>query len=271
MWDCHIHPSYSTDAKESVNDFAEAAIKAGLSGICFTTHIDLNPSRSVIDYWMNVDGVVVMLSPFSVRRYLDDIEKAKRKFDRLLEIEAGFEFSYGVSYQNIIADFIKEYPVKWTIGSIHTLEDVGFTSRAESFSLLYRYKPYPFLEKYLNKLVDLSRSSLFSTIGHIDGYRKYSRLWWDKNELENAENELYPEYLKRIAQTGMPIEINTASMRRGFTEPYPNDSILMMIKDAKIPVNSVNSDAHRPEQTGFMVKEIRESIVQKGFEIVNPF
>ena len=41
--DYHVHPDFSFDAKGTIDEFCETAIKKGLTEICFTTHYDTDP------------------------------------------------------------------------------------------------------------------------------------------------------------------------------------------------------------------------------------
>ena len=42
LWDTHMHCHYSGDSEAAPRDMIESAIKKGLSGICFTDHLDLD-------------------------------------------------------------------------------------------------------------------------------------------------------------------------------------------------------------------------------------
>ena len=40
LWDCHMHSSFSADSDTSMEDMIREAICRGLTGICFTEHLD---------------------------------------------------------------------------------------------------------------------------------------------------------------------------------------------------------------------------------------
>ncbi len=57
----------------------------------------------------------------------------------------------------------------------------------------------------------------------------------------------------------MAIEINTSGYRKELDEPYPALNFLPLIEEIGLPV-TFGSDAHTPEQVGFMSDEIRKRL-----------
>ena len=40
LWDCHMHSSFSVDSSTPMEDMVLKSIQQGLTGICFTEHLD---------------------------------------------------------------------------------------------------------------------------------------------------------------------------------------------------------------------------------------
>ena len=40
LWDCHMHSSFSADSETPMEDMIQTAVDKGLTGICFTEHLD---------------------------------------------------------------------------------------------------------------------------------------------------------------------------------------------------------------------------------------
>ena len=40
LWDCHTHTSFSADSDTPMEEMVKKALQLGLSGICFTEHMD---------------------------------------------------------------------------------------------------------------------------------------------------------------------------------------------------------------------------------------
>ncbi|MFP4460419.1 MAG: histidinol-phosphatase [Candidatus Zixiibacteriota bacterium] len=267
MQDFHIHPAYSIDARGNAEDFVKAAIEKKIKRICFTTHIDLNPARAVIDLWAAPDGYPVPLSKEIMQRYASEIGTLKKKYAHEIEILKGYEFSYAPDYEDLIESFINKFPADFMIGSIHCIDDVGFTAGFEASSVLRLYEPLEFMEIYSTRIISLARSGLFDTIGHIDGYKKYAKRNWNMEELREAEETVYPGLFDRLSEIGAGIEINTSAMRKGFDEFYPSSKILKLAKDKGVMINSIGSDAHRANQVGFKFKDAMELLDELGIEL----
>ena len=40
LWDCHMHSSFSADSDTPMEEMIQTAADQGLTGICFTEHLD---------------------------------------------------------------------------------------------------------------------------------------------------------------------------------------------------------------------------------------
>ncbi len=255
LFDRHIHPNLSQDAQGSIDEYARAAIEKGLSGICFTTHIDLNPHRKVIDRWVRINGVLRAYRAEYFEAYISEIKRTAERYKDYLVIETGFEFSYWPFFENLIENFIDRYRPDFTIGSLHAMDDVGFTAGSESYYPLRFFSPEEFLKRYADGIAGMTKFGRFDSIGHIDGYKKYAKRHWDVQQMQEAEKKIYPELFSTLAQNGQGIEINTSAVRKGFCDFYPRRELLQIAADFGVKISSIGSDAHRPNDVGFMLSE----------------
>jgi histidinol-phosphatase (PHP family) len=60
--------------------------------------------------------------------------------------------------------------------------------------------------------------------------------------------------LKAAAQSGCALELNTAGLRKECREIYPNQGIVRLARDARVPI-TFGSDAHAPEEVGMHFAE----------------
>ncbi len=42
LWDTHMHTYFSSDSEAGIQEMIEAAITAGIDGVCFTDHMDVD-------------------------------------------------------------------------------------------------------------------------------------------------------------------------------------------------------------------------------------
>ncbi len=83
--DLHIHSDNSCDSKSTIDQMCEGAIIKGLSAVCFTEHIDMNPKDEGYCY-------------FQYEKYAGGVERARDKYGGQLEILKGVEFSEPHAY-----------------------------------------------------------------------------------------------------------------------------------------------------------------------------
>ncbi|MCK5833398.1 histidinol-phosphatase HisJ family protein [bacterium] len=268
MIDFHIHPDFSIDSKASVEAIVHKATVLGLSEICFTTHIDLNPKRIGLDRFMRVNGNLEFLKNRIVMDYIDTIRFISQK---LLspQILLGFEFSYSEHFASLVKEFIEKYKPDFHLGAVHCLDNIGITSRREACGYYRSVSVERAIADYISAMDDLIDSGLFPTIAHFDGIKKYGRAFYG-DELEELFAVEAALLFEKMADLHIGIEINTSAMRRGFSEPYPSRRLLKIARDKGVQINSVGSDAHRPKEVGFELATAYSLIEELGLSVGKP-
>ena len=244
--DCHIHPDFSIDARGSVEAFVRRAIELGLSRICFTTHIDLDPNRLSADTYIRVGGKLRIASLEFAQIYRETVYEARRKFGDRIEIVYGFEFSYEPHFEDRVREFIRGAKPEFAIGSVHSVDGFEITSRRSVPAAARVFELRSFLRRYYEKILSLARSGLFDVVGHIDGYKKYLSRWWGLYAMERAEIEILEEIAPKLADAGAKFEINSSAYKRGLCAPYPSATVSRILVSRGVEIGSVGSDAHSP-------------------------
>lgn len=251
--DCHVHTGYSTDAVGTVEEYVQSAIAKGLRRICFVTHVDLPKPRQAVDWFWKYNGRFYIPDDTLIKRYIADVQNAKRKFENEIEILSGFEFSYEPHAEENIREFIKTYKPEFTIGSIHAVDSLEITS-SKQFMIVPRVMEIEdFLSRYYSIAILLARSRLFNVIGHIDGYTKYLSKIWGYEHLVKKSVPYVEWAMPNIAETGTAIEINTAGWRKGFPDPYVFVKTIKTARKHNVSTAYIGSDAHKPSNVGFAI------------------
>jgi len=269
MIDFHIHPDFSYDSRASTEDIVEAALDKGIEAICFTTHIDLNPKRRAIDPFIRVDGKLVPLGNDSVEAFISRIHRAADENADRLAIFVGFEFSYGRHFEDEIARFIEKFRPDFYLGAIHCLENIGISGRHEAPGYFRSVGIEKAVDDYFSAMNDLVKSRLFTTVAHIDGLKKYGHRFYG-DELYRLMELRFGAIFDLMSDSGVGIEVNTSSLRSGFTEMFPSKRLLEMARDAGVTVNSVGSDAHFATDVGFGIESAYRLIERVGIGIAGP-
>ncbi|MGB9742811.1 MAG: histidinol-phosphatase HisJ family protein [candidate division WOR-3 bacterium] len=250
MFDYHIHPDFSSDARGSVVDYCEQARAMGLKEICFTTHYEPDPVRSSIER-VRIRGSLVGMDSDWIYYYLEAIEYCRRKFPEVL-ILAGVEIGYEMGLEGKIADFLAQHRFDYVLGAIHCLDHIAITSGGELDDFRKRLKPRGASEiagRYFDYVRAAAGSRLFDCLAHLDIWRKYiiPELGAD---FERAIKPLVVPMVQVVARSGVGLEINTSALRRGESEPYPGSEIIAQAVAGGIKTFTIGSDAHQVEDLG---------------------
>lgn len=255
FFDCHVHPDYSLDASGSIEGYCEKALQIGLKGICFTTHYDIDPKRKDIDAFMRVKGKIVPLSENTVKTYLDDIERAKRKYEPLgLKIKAGLEIDYAPEIEDKLKEDLPKFKLDYILGAVHCLEHIAITSSEEAYQYFEKRSAEKLCEDYYTTLISGIKSGLFHCIAHLDGFKKYALDYYGEELLGEESKWINPLIQElRVKKTG--IELNTGWFKKGKRGFFPDEEILKRAKEVGVKIVALGSDAHNIEGLGLGLKE----------------
>ena len=248
LFDCHVHPDYSLDASSSIEDYCEKALQIGLSGICFTTHYDIDPERKDIDAFMRIKGKIMPLSDKTVKTYLDNIKSAKQKYEpKGLKIKAGLEIDYASEIEDKLREDLSKVNLDYILGAVHCLEHIAITSSEEAYQYFEKKSAEKLCEDYYTSLISGVKSGLFHCIAHLDGYKKYALDYYGEKLLEKERKWINP-LLQELKAKKTGIELNTGWFKKGRKRFFPDEEILKLANDLDIKIVALGSDAHKAEE-----------------------
>ena len=263
--DCHVHPDYSIDAQDSIDQYCQRALEIGLSEICFTPHYDTDPKRKEIDAYMRVGGKIVNLTDDIVKKYIDETHQAKKKYAPLdLSVKTGLEVDYALHIEEHLRKKLPQFELDYILGAVHCLEHIAITSTRESEKYFKRKSCQEACKDYFEVLLNAVSSGLFGTIAHLDAYKIYGIKFYGEEVLV-AHRGLVEPVLKLMAEKGVGLEINTSPLRKGHKEVSPGIEILEMASKFNVKVNAISSDAHRVEDLGRDL-DIAEDLLRNIFK-----
>ena len=70
---------------------------------------------------------------------------------------------------------------------------------------------------------------------------------------------------------GLPQEVNTGSLYKGFDFPHPHTIILKLYKDLGGEIITIGSDAHKPQYLGYGFDKAEAILKQCGFDSYTVF
>lgn len=240
--DYHIHTALCKHANGSMEDYVLQAIKFGLDEIAFTDHIPL-PDNFDLSHRMHID---------EIETYLSEIQRLQKEYLQI-KILTGIEADFYDGFENYLDDFLKQYHFDLVIMSVHFIKHWP----APNWVFAYNFPDRELSQIYSDYLEALNRgiqSGLFDIIGHFDLIKsqQQSLLFQNKSQVKVL--------LQEAKKQNMALEINTSGYRKDIGDPYPSLTFLPLIAETCIPV-TIGSDAHAPEQVGYMFTEIEKQLI----------
>jgi histidinol-phosphatase (PHP family) len=249
--DQHMHSSVSFDSDSPRAAMAEAAVRAGLSALCFTDHYDV------------VDEFGVLHPDYDWAPARAEQARAQALWgDRIA-------LGYGVELGNAPADFaaaervLQEPGLDLVIGSIHNgSEAVGkpdyYNVNYDSVELCHRH-----LSDYFQSMLALARWGGFDVLGHIPYPLRYMRDRDGQDVDLIPYMELIREILRCTVAAGRGIELNTCQFHPGSAADYAQ--VLTLYRELGGEIVTVGADAHEPSKVAFALREGYALLGQCGF------
>lgn len=270
MFDYHIHPNYSIDAKGTVEEFCESALKRGLKEIAFTTHFDTDIIAE--DCYVAVKGRRMdSLAGDWLEDYEATIRAAEDRYkDRGLKVLLGVEVDYIPNVESILPEQFYSTDFDIVLGSTHLIDHIAISADDRAPEVFRRYTVEELGEKYYTLLLEAIESGLFDIMSHLDLYRRFGQTYYG-----DKIREIWKPYLDDLAlsmrKQNVGFEINTSPLRRGQIQPMPDENIIKALREAGVLTVTIGSDAHDPSNVGAGIEETIQILRNIGFSNVTTF
>jgi len=250
MYDFHVHSHFSSDSTASMQSMAEKAKCIGLKGICFTDHYDLEYQSTEISF------------EFSYDDYFDEINSLKANSSENLEIYTGLELGMQPHLSAENEALLKGRSFDFIIGSIHCVNKKDIYCR----TFLEGITENEGIRNYFDDMLQcIEEFKNFDILGHLDAVRRY---------LYNKDNsfslDLYEEsvrnVLSKLVHSNKGIEVNTAGLRYCLSSFHPLPDILKLYRLLGGEIVTVGSDAHKPDDLGYGIKNALSVLSELGFK-----
>lgn len=268
--DFHIHPDYSMDAEGDIREYCDRALKLGLRAICFTTHYDSNPKRMKMDGFWRDNGKRVRLSDWIVEKYIEDIRRARKIYDRLnLDLFCGLEIDYYPGVEKEVERLRDKFQFDFMIGSVHCLDDVAISDKSEAPAYFAARSVDQMADDYFRLLLMAAQCRGFDCLGHLDYYVRFG--WKYYGDLMNEiEIERFDPVFSTLKTNDVGIEINTSPFKTGGDTFHPSSDVIDRAINYGVCITSIGSDCHRPADLGKGVAEAYDFLRRRDLEPVFP-
>lgn len=252
MINLHTHTYLCGHAKGAPGDYAEEALKRGVTTLGISDHTPFPDDR--------IAGIRMPYAKLG--QYLEEIEKARKLYPQL-RILAAAECEYFPELHGYYRDeLLGERKMDYLIGSVHFYKYKGEMRGFWGGDRMDREALMAYAESY----VAMIESGIFLLGAHPDTFGA-AIAGWDENCRDCAEL-----ICKAAVRAGMPLEINTSGWVKHdqhpeLPRPYPLTEFWQVAAGLGVKA-VVNSDAHAPELVDAYLKNGYALAEEVGVEVV---
>lgn len=254
--DYHTHHERCGHAIGKLEEYVQRGIELGLEQLGLSDHLPL----------IHVDPAAYypeMAMPLTeLPRYVEECLMLKARYRGIIDLKVGLEADYIEGYEEVIRDLLAAYPWDYLIGSVHFLGEWDITD----FRQVQGWEGKDVLEvyrRYYDAVSKSATSGLYDIIGHIDVIKRFGYVP-DTEEGLAEVRELELGALKKIAISGMAMELNASGLTKPCKEMFPASHVLKKALELGIPL-TLGSDAHDPAKLGEGLPEARRQLWETGF------
>jgi histidinol-phosphatase (PHP family) len=228
--DYHIHTRASPDAKSTMKECVEAAVRRGIDEVGFSDHMLLREDQSRYP----------ALPPERMSEHVEEVHAFRDQSE--LPVKLGLEMDFFPEEVEKTREFIGEYPFDYVIGSVHYISNwlIDSSEQKAGYAKTSIDEVY---EEYFRLVRRLCESRLFDILGHADLVKIFG--FRPKTDFSG----MLRETAEAAARADICVEINTAGLRRPCSEMYPSEQFLSSLQDAGVPI-TFGSDAHEASDVG---------------------
>jgi histidinol-phosphatase (PHP family) len=267
LMDYHTHNRRCGHALGDIEDYVKVAIDKNLTEIGISDHFPLGAILEDPQFKEIIKRASMEVNEFP--GYIKEIKSLKEKYRNKIRIRLSTEISFATPgraltrQKKVLEPYIDDFD--YLMGAIHDIKwhesPVIIMDPREGSEALEKYGIEKITMEYLKKLIRLVDTDYFDVIAHFDNHRVLIRPDRPRYSKNNWQKLL--DLLDKIKNKGMAIEINTSGTLKRIGSQFPSDEIIKEIIQHDIPL-MLGSDAHRPENVGYMFEEFIEKAKKWG-------
>lgn len=246
--DSHIHSEYSPDSKEPLEKIIQSAIQKKMKYLSVTDHFDATDE---------VGGY-----PPITNAYLGEIKRLQEKYSDQIDFLFGVEIGFHPGYSEQVEKIAAHPMLDFVIGSGHEVfdEDPFFSSFYDHRTEREGYHLY-----FEGVLEYVKNYHFFDSLGHLDYMIRYSAGKEATYHISDHWDVIEP-ILETLIKKDKAMEINTASWAKGLANAHPHPTILKRFREMGGEKVTVGSDAHMAKMVGYGFSEVRNLLLDAGFD-----
>jgi len=258
MIDGHIHIERGPYTLDWIKQFVNRAIEMQIDEIFLLEHC--YRFKEYVPMYDSVCAYSEFVNAWFHRKagalkLKDYLELIKRVRDEQfpVKIKFGLEICYFKEFEDFTAELSKDKGFDFLLGSIHFVENFAFDHKAEHWNGIDVDKIY---RRYFEDSISLAKSKIFDGIGHPDAIKLFG------HKPSYSLTEYYESLAKELSKSNMYADQNSGVARRcpSTASLGVDEEMLKILMKNNVRIIT-SSDAHCPEDVGYKIKEMNDSML----------
>ncbi|NGZ77134.1 histidinol-phosphatase HisJ [Saccharibacillus alkalitolerans] len=259
--DYHTHHERCGHAVGKLEQYVARGIELGLDQLGLSDHMPLihvDPANYYPEMAMPMD---------ELPRYVEEVLALKEKYRDRIDIKLGLEGDYIEGHEEKIEEMVSAYPWDYVIGSVHFLGEWDVTDFRQTAQWEGR-DPLDVYRTYYEAVGRAADTGFYDIVGHFDVIKRFG---FAPAPEQAAEKEALEEAaLRRIAGSGIAMELNASGLTKPCAEMFPSEGLLRRALALGIPL-TLGSDAHDPAKLSENLDRARAQLLSLGVREVATF
>lgn len=265
--DCHTHSKNSNDAKNTVHEMCQQAIKLGLLAYAITDHCECDRYYDFNYYKLPPDNYDTYNSEKFIELSLMETDKLKESLNGKFNLLCGVELGQPTFNFEVANKVVSDKRLDFVIGSMHQIQN------HDDFCFLdfKKYDVNELMKAYFKEIYKLCQWGNFDVLGHLTYPLRYIEGEYGISVDLKSYEEIIRESFKLIILNNKGIEINTSGLRQKYKNTFPLFKYIKIYKELGGEIISIGSDAHCVQDLGFGITDGISLAKRAGFKYLTYF
>lgn len=231
MIDYHIHTLLCNHAVGGIRSYVDAAVRAGLTEICFLEHFTLDRTSTAHS-----------MAPGEVPFYVYAVREMKEAYKDRITIRTGLEVDFCPEAVPALTEIIDRFEFDLIGCSIHFVDGINIASRRNASAI--PDKDFDALcRRYVERVRQMVETPFFDVVCHLDVIKKSGR------PLPADVEKGLAEVIDIMAHQNLALEVNTGGLAHSAKDYYPSEALIARAVTQEVPLTT-GSDAHKAQAVG---------------------